>query len=416
LAVAAAAPLLAEAPKPAVFGPPAAFDSPAAAAALASPPGIVSRSAVLLDIATGTALFEKDADAVIAPASLTKLMTMHLVEEAVAAGRASYGDFVDLPPETWAVNQGWGSSLMFLGPGQKVTLGELMLGLAVASGNDAAIAVAIHLSGSVPAFVAAMNHEAAAIGLKATRFVEPSGYSEKNLTTAREFAAFCRYYLQRHPDSLARFHSVRSFAYPQPANLPEAFRDKPGTVVQSNRNQLLDSVPGVDGLKTGFIVEAGYNIALTADRGGTRLLAVLLGAPGASAAEGGKVRGADGANLLEWGFANFRTIRPELVRLEPSRVWMGTADRVDLVPTAGLEFTAASDRALAVAWRIERTPGLKAPIAAGQTLGSLVFSDERGELSRVPLAAAADVAAGPWYKRAVDAVAIWFLELFGRSY
>ncbi len=377
-------------------------------------PEVASRSAVLLDAATGALLYEKNADTVIPPASLTKLMTMHLVLEDVASGRLSLDDRVALPRETWAVRQPWGSSLMFLAPGQRVTLREVMLGMAVASGNDAAAAAAIHTAGSVDAFVERMNGEARALGLARTHFVDPSGYSEFNLTTARDFAAFCKIYLDRHPETLSEFHAVREFAYPQPFNLPETFQDRPGTVIQNNRNLLLGEIEGVDGLKTGFTPESGYNIVLTARRGGTRLLAVLLGGPGVNSAQGGRVRAEDGGRLLGWGFAHFRTIRPVVEHLDPIRIWKGQRNEVALVPTAPLEFTAGNDRAETVTWELRRNPAPVAPIAEGDTLAELVFSDQFGELRRVPLAAASEVRQGNIWKRAFDSVALFFLKLFGR--
>jgi D-alanyl-D-alanine carboxypeptidase (penicillin-binding protein 5/6) len=385
----------------------------AAHGADADRPQLASRSAVLLDATTGTVLFEKDADLVIPPASLTKLMTIHIALEDVAAGRASLDEAVPVGRESWAASQPWGSSLMFLAPGQRVTLRELILGLAVASGNDAAVAVAMRLSGSVPAFAGRMNAEAAALGLRRTRFVEPSGISEFNETTAGEFAAFCREYLFRHPEALGDYHSVKEFAYPKPENLPEAFRGDPRTIIQYNRNVLLNEVEGVDGLKTGFIIESGYNLALTAERGGTRLLAVLLGGPGSSSVQGGRIRADDGGKLLDWGFERFRTIKPSVASLDPARVWKGSKKLAALVPGDRLEFTAPADRARAVTYEVTRYPGILAPVRRGAELGELVFSDERGVLKWVPLVAAEEVPLGNPLRRLADTLALFFLRLFG---
>ncbi|MDR2181431.1 MAG: D-alanyl-D-alanine carboxypeptidase, partial [Treponema sp.] len=263
----------------------------------AAPPAMLSRSAVLMDAVTGTLLFSHNPSERIPPASLTKLMTIHLVLREIEAGRAAPGDIVPLPPESWAENQGAHSSLMFLGRGQRVTLGELLLGMAVSSGNDAAVAAALRFAPSVEAFASLMNAEAGALGLSATYFVEPAGISELNQTSAADFARFCRYYLQRHPQSTVTLHSVRQFAYPQAANIAS-----PRTILQYSHNPLLGVVEGVDGLKTGHINEAGYNIALTAQRGASRFIAVLLGARTEDD------RDADARTLLEWGFANYRTL------------------------------------------------------------------------------------------------------------
>lgn len=371
-----------------------------------------SRAAVLLDATTGTVLYEKEGSLEIPPASLTKLMTMHVVLEEVKAGRVSLDDMVALPRSSWAINQSWGSSLMFLAPGQQVTLRELMLGLAVSSGNDAAVAVALHLAPSIRDFVDRMNQEARSMGLSATRFVEPSGISELNMTTAADFASFCRSYLEKHPQALAEFHSVREFAYPKPENLPEVFRDRPGTIVQYNRNLLLDALEGVDGLKTGYIIESGYNIALTAERSGTRLIAVLLGGPGSGSAQGGRFRAEDGGKLLAWGFENFKTLRPVVERLEPVRVWKGRADYADIAPAEEMAFTVPAGRGNRVSWVVVREDPVLAPISTGAVLGELVISDESGELRRIPLAAVMEIAEGGVFKRMRDTLILFFRGLF----
>ncbi len=375
-------------------------------------PPLASKSAILLDATTGAVLYEKDADLEIPPASLTKLMTMHIALTDAEQGRVSLDEVVDIPRSAWAVNQPWGSSLMFLAPGQKVSLRELLLGLAVSSGNDAAVAVAVRLSGSVSAFAERMNEEARAMGLEKTRFVEPSGISEKNMTTAREFARFCARYLTLHPYALDEFHSVREFAYPKPENLPEAFRAKPETIMQRNRNLLLGTVEGVDGLKTGYIIESGFNIALTARRGETRLVAVLLGGPGSSSAQGGRIRADDGGTLLEWGFERFRTIRPVIESLADERVWKGRLKTVALEVGAQLEFTAPVGRAASLSYSVARERWVSAPIAKGAVLGSIAFSDERGVLHSVPLVAKEAVPEGGLLKRVIDSISLFFLRLF----
>ena len=178
-----------------------------------------AESAILIDVSNGQIVYEKNADKLIPPASMTKLFAMYVVEQEVAAGRLHYNDIIPLPPECWACNMPPHSSLMFLGKGQIVTLEELLLGLSICSGNDAAYALAFAVCGSMEEFVERMNKVAAEAGLSHTHFVESSGYSEKNITTAREMAAFCRLYILEHPDSLKRFHSVPSFTYPKEKNM-----------------------------------------------------------------------------------------------------------------------------------------------------------------------------------------------------
>ena len=172
---------------------------------------IGAESAILINMDNGNIIYEKNADQVIPPASMTKLFAMYVVEEQVKKGILSYDQIIPLPEESWACNMPPHSSLMFLGKDQVVTLEELLLGLCICSGNDAAYALAYTVCGNMEDFVALMNEEAKKLGLVNTSFVESSGYSELNSTTAREMATFCRYYLTNHPESLKRFHSVPSF-------------------------------------------------------------------------------------------------------------------------------------------------------------------------------------------------------------
>lgn len=377
-------------------------------------PLLQSRSAILVDATTGDILFEKDADIPIPPASLTKLMTMHVVLEAIAEGRTSLDARVGLPRETWAINQPWGSSLMFLAPGQNVTLHEILLGLAVSSGNDAAVAAAIHTAGSLERFVVMMNDAARSFGTTVTHFIEPSGISEFNITTAREFAQICILYLKLHPEATRAYHSVAEFAYPAPHNLPEPYRSEAGTVIQRNRNILLDEIEGVDGLKTGFIIESGYNLALTAERAGTRFIAVLLGGPGPNSAIGGRVRANDGKSLIEWGFSHFQTVRPRIARLEPVRIWKSEGKWATAVPAVDLAFTLPIDRGERIDYRVERREGLTAPIPKGSELGRLVFFDATGPLKEVDLVAETDIPAGSFLRRTIDAITLFVLRLLGK--
>jgi D-alanyl-D-alanine carboxypeptidase (penicillin-binding protein 5/6) len=301
---------------------------------------------------------------------------------------------------------------MFLAAGQRVSLRELLLGLAIPSGNDAAVAVALRLAPSAEAFAALMNREARRLGLVNTYFVEPSGISEYNVTTALEFARFCRVYLSLHPETLAELHSVPEFAYPKPENVGEAYRDRPGTIVQYNHNRLLGKVEGVDGLKTGYIDEAGYNIALTAERKGTRFIAVLLGAP---AGHGGdRIRDEDGRNLLTWGFDHFKTLRPETGPLPPLRVWKGRTDWVPVIPGEPLEFTVYAERGNVLNREIVPADPVVAPLPADSIVGTLILSDDMGELRRIPLVSAEAVPAGTWWKRFRDGLALSFRSLARR--
>ncbi|MDR2193821.1 MAG: D-alanyl-D-alanine carboxypeptidase [Treponema sp.] len=366
---------------------------------------IRSYAAVLMDAETGTLLFAKNKDEPVPPASLTKLMTIHIALNDVAAGAASLDEPVQLPKESWRVNQPPRSSLMFLAEGQRVTLRELLLGLAVSSGNDAAVAVAMRCAPSVEEFAARMNAEAAALGLSHTAFVEPSGISEYNMTTAYEYAVFCRFYIKTHPETLETLHSVAEFAYPKPENVPAASRTRPGTIVQKNRNSLL-GVLGVDGLKTGYIDESGYNIALTAKQGATRLIAVILGAPA-----GEEVRDTDGRNLLEWGFSRYKTLYPVMEELPRVRVWRSKQTYAALTIGEPLPFTARSERGNELRFETEVLDTISAPCVKGDRGGELVLYDSIGELRRIPLLIAENVERGGFLTRLFDAIRLFFMGL-----
>jgi D-alanyl-D-alanine carboxypeptidase (penicillin-binding protein 5/6) len=401
----------------------------------ADAPDLGSRGAVLLDAATGTLLYAKNEDEPIPPASLTKLMTIHVALGEVDAGRAALDEIVPLPRESWAINQPPRSSLMFLAAGQRVSLRELLLGLAVPSGNDAAVAVALRFAPTVGEFAALMNREARALGMSRSFFVEPSGISEDNITTALDFARFCREYIRLHPETLGEYHSAPDFAYPKPENVAERYRENPNTIVQTNHNRLLWDTPGVDGLKTGYIDEAGYNIALTAEREGTRLVAVILGAPAEYGGE--RIRDADGRALLEWGFRHFRTLRTTLPTLPFPRIWKGKADLAEVSPLdtgrdsllyqapspAGspegvpsqwnLEFTAHTGRGRDLRWEWEIPDPLIAPFPEGSPLGQLVLYDDAGELRRLSLVSVGDIERGGFFKRLWDSLRLFFRGLFG---
>ncbi|MDR0511958.1 MAG: D-alanyl-D-alanine carboxypeptidase [Treponema sp.] len=372
-------------------------------------PEIVSRAAAVMDAATGTFVFLHNADMEIQPASLTKLMTMHLVFQEISAGRAALDEIIVPPPESWAINQFPGSSLMFLAPGQQVSLEDLLLGLAIPSGNDAAVAVALRFAPSVDAFAQMMNREARAMGLSRTRFVEPSGISDYNMTTAREFAYFSRHYIHLWPESLANYHTVREFSFPRAEHVANAFRDNPGTITQRNRNTLLGRVDGVDGIRTGFINASGFNISLTAERDGTRFIAVVLGAP--SEPGGDRIRDEDGERLLEWAFSRYHTVRPRLdAPLAPVRVWRGRQNHVDVALLEPLDFTAGIGRGENMRWRIEPQERLSAPLEIGSHAGSLVLTDSFGELRRIPLVTAASVEQGGFFRRLFDSIRLFFMR------
>ena len=354
---------------------------------------IYAGSAVLIDAATGDVLFEKNADQKIPPASLTKLVEMYVVFEAVEAGEVALDDLVPLPPESWAVNLPADASIMFLEQGQRVTLRELLLGLAVASGNDASVAVAHYVAGSMDAFVERMNRAVASLGLSNTFFVESSGYSEQNCTTAREFAAFCREYVIRFPFALKEFHSQRTLEYPKSKNLPRGVsREESPPVVQRNTNKLLGALEGCDGLKTGFIYESGYNIAVTAERDGARYISVTMRGPGTGSGEGNIYRVKDGTALMEFAFSTFYPYKASEVHEFTVAALCASKTSVKLVPALDEAFSvpfiaggSPKEAAGMVSVEVLLPDCVTGPFNAAQAAGEIRFSLNGTLLSTVPL-------------------------------
>lgn len=352
------------------------------------PPAIAARSAVVIDAASGALLFEKNPDQSIPPASLTKLVALYTVMQAVEREEIRLTDVITPPKEAWAVNIPPGSSLMFLGSAQKVSVEELMLGMSVVSGNDAAVALAIHIAGSVPAFVKRMNETVAALGLRNTSFEDPNGLSEKNQTTARDFARFSAVYIKKYPDHLKRFHAVRELSYPKPHNMltPQA------PVYQQATNTLLSKLEGCDGLKTGFIYESGFNLALTAQRNGIRFIAVILGGAGKNSKEGKRIREENGTALMEWAFSRFSTVHVQDIPLQFSPIPVlgakGRADCTAIMPqladpegknasfTIPISGNTAQNNAKTIRSRVLLPEVLSAPIDAGQIVGKIQFLNE----------------------------------------
>jgi len=366
------------------------------------PIGLRSRAAILVDQATGRVLYERNADEPFVPASLAKLMSLHIVYEKLEDRSIRADDVVSITTRAWATNQEPGSSLMYLEPGQIVTVEDLMRGTAIASGNDAATALAEYAAGSVEKFVRLMNDECRWLGFRTTRFADPSGLSRENRVSAREFADFCRRYIEWHPQALAELHSLREFFYPLPRNLPPGSSPFIRSFRVYNGNYLVWDDFGVDGLKTGHLDDGNFTAALTAARGGTRLIAVLLGVPGDGLTDGARIRSEDGMALFGWGFRNFATVRLAAPRLDPLRVWKGSAAEVAVTPARPVEVTARAEEVGRIVSTVAAPAAIVAPVAKGQKVGELVLSADGTEVGRIPLLAAAEVSSGGPLKRAWD--------------
>jgi len=245
---------------------------------LAAPPRLRAKSAVLLNATNGKILYAKNPNRPIQPASLTKILTLYLVHEAVSEGKINLSDKATISMEAYLT----GGSSMYLEEGSDVELEDLIKGIAIVSANDASVAVAEHLGGDVAHFVKMMNTKARALGMNHSKFINPNGLPAKGqVSTALDFAKLARSYIRNFPDSL-NIHAMKSFKY----------RD----ITQNNRNDLLRQYPDADGLKTGFVRSAGFHLIATAKRGDTRLIAVLMGERNRA------IRSREASRLLDQGF------------------------------------------------------------------------------------------------------------------
>lgn len=368
-------------------------------------------SAVLLDELTGRVLFQKQPDKPVPPASLTKLMTLHLTWKALADQKIKVTDVVPVTDQTSGKAVPPGSSLMFLQSGDHVTVKDLMLGLAIDSGNDAGMTLAQFLGGTQAGFVAQMNAEAQALGMKNTVFYDAFGYDSRNQTTAGDFSRFCRYYLQVHPQSVVVLHNQKSFSYPLPENRPDARRPV-HPIVQENRNTLIGHYPGADGLKTGYIDESGYNLAATAQRGDQRLVVVLLGIHGKDTAEGGRLRTSAGEHLLDFGFSTYPLRALPVPPLGEVRVWYSNPGKVQPVPSGPTVFPLSADESGGLRVRVDLPREVVGPLAAGTVIGQLVWSRDGKDLYAVDLKSPAAPRA-PWWSEAWDRVVLFARGLTG---
>jgi len=372
------------------------------------PPAVDARAVIVIDMANGDVLYERDADLVIPPASLTKIMTMLVALDAVDAGKIALTDRISITRQDATLP--YRSSLMYLQEGMSVPLDDLLRGMAVISGNDAALTVARVLAGSTTAFAELMNAEADRIGLPETRFVEPSGLSENNLTTAREMAMLARAYLLRHPYAIADYHSRTTMNFPRADVMPPGVEPPATKILLQSTNKLLFSYDGCDGLKTGYIDESGYNLIATAERDGTRFIVATLGGTGGPAG-----REKAGRALLDWAFSSWRTVRPAAPELPAIRAWGGASETVSLSYADSTVFTVPTVLASGVSARIEAETEIEAPVAAGTKLGRVIFTSGGSIVRRIDLVAALDVPRGNLFVRMRDTLVRFFRRLFSRS-
>ncbi len=329
---------------------------------------IPAKSAVLMDVATGTVLYEQDAHTPLAPASVTKVMTMLLIMEAIDGGRIGWDDTVTTSEAAAAK----GGSQIFLKVGETMSVSDMVKSIAVSSANDCACAMAEHIAGSESAFVELMNKRAKELGMNDTNFVNCTGLDDDDSakahkTSAYDIALMSRQLLKNHPD-IKKYTTIWM----------DTVRD--GQFGLSNTNKLVRFYQGATGLKTGFTSQAGYCLSASALREDMELVAVVMGS------ETSKDRFAACKSLLDYGFASYALIAPQSEKTKLP-VKLGIADTVSAVPAEEGAVLIDKGQKNQVTQHAELLESVTAPVSKGQRLGTLYVKAGEQVLKEIPLVA-----------------------------
>jgi D-alanyl-D-alanine carboxypeptidase (penicillin-binding protein 5/6) len=357
------------------------------------PPEIAARSYILLDLNSQQVLAEREADLKSDPASLTKLMTAYLVFVAIRDKKLSLEQTLPVSQRAWAERKG-GGSLMFIDTTMAPKVDDLLKGMIVQSGNDASVVLAEAVSGSLDSFVAMMNKQAQAWGLKNTQFRNVTGLSEAgHHASARDVAVIASKIITDFPDFYT-YYSIRQFTY--------------NRIKQDNRNLLLGRDPTVDGMKTGYTDTAGYCLVASAVRdmpnGKRRLVSVVLGTASREA------RAGESQKLLNWGFQAWDSVRlfeaGKPIATVP--VWKGKVAEAQLGAPGALFVSVPKGEGDKLKTQIERSDPLLAPLAQGQQVGQIKISTAGGTaVASVPLVVMQPVELAGIVSRTWDALRLW---------
>lgn len=354
-----------------------------------SVPELSAKSYVLMDYHSGEVLVEHNANQALPPASLVKLMTSYVAEQELQSGRLAEDDTTLVSVNAWRT----GGSRMFIQEGTEVSIIDLLRGIIIQSGNDAAVALAEHIAGTEDAFAEVMNLTALKLGLNNTQFKTATGLpAVDQYSTAMDMAllaaAIIRDNSQYYP-----LYSEREYEY--------------GGISQANRNKLLWRNPDVDGLKTGYTVNAGYNLVASAKLEDMRLIAVVFGT------DSSELRAQETQTLLSYGFRYFKThtFFTNNDVLATSQVWGGAVDELALgVANTTIETVLRGEETL-FETQINIEPVIKAPIAIGDQLGTVTVLKNGQEVMSLPLVAKEEIAKGGFFKRTWHAIKLFFWNI-----
>lgn len=358
-----------------------------------SAPTINAKGYILLDAMNGKVLADKNADERMAPASLTKLMTMYVVSNALKNGTIHLDDKVRISTKAWQT----GGSRMFVKVNDEVPVRELLRGIVIASGNDACVAIAEHIAGTEEAFASMMNEQAKQLGMNNSHFVDSNGLpNPDHYSTPRDLAILSQAIIKNFPEDY-RLYSEKWLTY--------------NGIRQPNRNRLLWRFQYADGLKTGHTDDAGYCLVASALKEGTRLISVVMGAPSDT------VRTEESMRLLTYGFRFFETrkLYGANTPLTQARVWKGENKEIPAGLTHDFYVTIPAGQYKNIQANMQINNPVKAPISKGQAIGTLNVVLNNQVLASEPLVALADSAKGGIFRSLSDTVNYNFHKFFSRS-
>jgi D-alanyl-D-alanine carboxypeptidase (penicillin-binding protein 5/6) len=355
-----------------------------------SPPTLNAKAYILIDVSSGKIIAEKNSDQKLPPASLTKMMTLYVVSNALHNEQIHLTDTVRISRDAWKI----GGSRMFVKEGQEVSIEDLLKGIIVDSGNDACVAVAEHLGGGEQGFAEIMNQQANSLGMNDSHFTDSTGLPDSNLyTTAKDLAILGRALINNFP-SYYPWYQQKWFTY--------------NGIRQPNRNRLLWRNSQVDGVKTGHTAEAGFCLVSSALRENMRLLAVVLGSPSDS------IRADDSERLLNYGFRFFETHQlykaEQIITHLP--VYKGTTTdlAVGLLHDQSITIPAGQYRRLNIITNAREN--LQAPIARNEQVGELIVNFDNKVIENYPIYALTTVDKGGFFKRTKDTIRLLFKRWF----
>ena len=355
------------------------------------PPTLDAKSWVLMDYASGQILASDKPDERVAPASITKVMTAYIVSAELAAGKVKMDDPVFISENAWKTGgAGTDGSTSFLAVNSKAPLKDLLYGMIIQSGNDAAIALAEHIAGSEQSFAALMNEYAKRLGMTGTHYMDATGLAaEGHYTTAHDIAILARAVIHDFPEDY-KIYAIKQFEW--------------NGITQHNRNTLLWRDPSVDGIKTGHTSEAGYCLTTSAKRGDQRLIAVVMGATSS------KQRANDNMALLNYGFRFYETHKLYSANqpLATPELWKGAQNTLPLGVSSDVLVTLPRGRYKDLKASLQIPGRLIAPYNKDQKIGSLSVSLDDKTLLERPLVALSDAPAAGFWCRFSDSVVLWF--------